>query len=326
MSQDIIRLLQHNVGFEQPERWADYARAHHFESVRAIPVPRCPDCGGSPKASRGQFVYYSTLLRLLECPACELIWADARIDAAVIRQHFETTYKDDTYFEEERARIFAHLAGLIDELAPPGSRVLDIGGAKGHLMHRLSVRRGDLRLTVHDVSRAATEWARERWGFETICGDLDVLEEHSNRYDVIVLSDVLYYEPDLRRLWDLLGRLLAPNGSLVIRVPNKKGLILAAQRAFELCHPPKSRTTQSAVRFYNPEHLYILGRRYLVRRLRQLGFAQIRVLPSPLLSSSFGGSVYFRLTSVMNAMSGGKLVLTPGMVVIGKGRGFDDGR
>jgi 2-polyprenyl-3-methyl-5-hydroxy-6-metoxy-1,4-benzoquinol methylase len=323
MSEETISLLQNNVGFSEPELWADYARLHRFQPVKATRIPCCPDCGGSPKAARGQFVYYSSLLRLLECSDCDLIWADAHIDAEVVRRHFETTYKDEAYFEEKRAAIFEHLAGLIDEVAPRGARVLDIGGAKGHLMHTLSLRRPDLRVTVHDLSQAATAWARERWGFETIDGDLGVLARQSTRHDVIVLSDVLYYEPDLPQLWDVLSRLLVPNGSVLIRVPNKRALIRAAQRAFELAHTPRRRRTQAVVRFYNPEHMYIAGRRYLVRRLHQLGFSEVRALPSPLLSSGFGRMAYFHLMSALSSLSRGQLVLTPGMVVIGKKRNAD---
>ena len=67
-----LAVLRHNVGFDVPELWVDYAIRHGFRQVKAVTVGRCPDCGGQPKRSLGQFVYYSTLVRLVECGACGL--------------------------------------------------------------------------------------------------------------------------------------------------------------------------------------------------------------------------------------------------------------
>jgi len=204
--EEILRILHHNAGFARPELWVEYALGHGFKPVEAVRISDCPECGGRPNRSIGQFVYYSTLIRLLECRRCTLMWADARIDQAVMQSHFEREYKDETYFAEDRQAINEHLAAIVDKHASPGARILDIGGAKGHLMHRALLRRPDLQVTVHDISIIATTWAATNFGFQTICGDVRALESHRQTYDVVVLSDVLYYEPDLRLLWSVLQR------------------------------------------------------------------------------------------------------------------------
>jgi 2-polyprenyl-3-methyl-5-hydroxy-6-metoxy-1,4-benzoquinol methylase len=250
-----------------------------------------------------------------------LIWADARIDQDVVGRHFEGAYKDETYFQESRKAIFDHLAAVIDKHAGTGARVLDVGGAKGHLMHRVLLRRPDLHVTVHDISLSATTWAEDNFGFDTICGNVQALEAHEQTYDVIVLSDVLYYEPDLLLLWSTLQRLLAPGGSIVIRVPNKLAPIRIGQLMVNAFSTARARILQDRVLYFNPEHIYIFSRRFLENRLRRLGCAEVRALPSPLLSSSIWGIarvLYFRLASALNLVSGRQLVLTPSMVLVGR--------
>ncbi len=117
-------ILTNNLGFADPQPWLDYAVGHGFERVRAKPVPDCPDCGQRSDRRIGQYVYYSTLIHLLECKGCHLIWADAHIDSQVIKGHFEVAYKDNDYFVHGRRAIFQHLVGLIDRAAPKGGVVI----------------------------------------------------------------------------------------------------------------------------------------------------------------------------------------------------------
>ena len=105
---------------------------------------------------------------MLECEACGLAWFDARLDPDVLIGHFERAYKDDAYFLEARRPISQQLASLIDRIAPVRGNVLDIGGAKGHLMHMVALRRPDLRVAVNDISESATKYAAEALGTPTI--------------------------------------------------------------------------------------------------------------------------------------------------------------
>jgi 2-polyprenyl-3-methyl-5-hydroxy-6-metoxy-1,4-benzoquinol methylase len=315
-----LSVLRHNVGFDVPELWVDYALRHGFRRVKATNVVRCPDCGGQSKRSIGQFVYYSTLVRLVECDTCGLVWADTRLDPSVLMEHFEGAYKDDEYFLQARRAIFDQLAGLIDRIAPVRGRVLDVGGAKGHLMHTVSARRPDLTVVMNDVSESATRYATEHFGIPTITGDVRALCGDETKYDVVVLSDVLYYEPNIAEMWSVLPRLTAGHGSVLIRVPNKVHLLRTTQSLRNLLTSKRQRATQANIRFFNPEHLLLLSRRYLQRRLQRLGFVDIQCLPSPLLRSSARvpnalGQIAFQAARLANVVSGGHLVATPSMVL-----------
>jgi 2-polyprenyl-3-methyl-5-hydroxy-6-metoxy-1,4-benzoquinol methylase len=319
--QDVRAVLEHNVGFDDSARWDEYARRNEFVPVKAAVVRQCPDCSGPPlERTWGQFVHYSTLIRLLECSGCGLIWADAQIDPETIRTHFEVAYKDEQYFRVSRRHIYEHLAGVIDKLSPAGARVLDIGGARGDLMAELVDRRPDISVVVNDISESATRSAAGERGFATLTGGAVELAEHRGQYDVVVLSDVMYYESKLNVLWGALSHLVAPGGSIVIRIPNKHYLIAIGQLTYRLTHTAAQRAMQDRVRFFNPEHVFLFRRRYLRRRLLALGFALFQALPSPLLGGTKGAaprSAFFSFASRVHRMRQ-SLILTPSMVVVGR--------
>lgn len=292
----LLEILRENVGFTEPERWLSIAAAQQFQRVRACALAACPDCDGPFGDPIGQYVYYSTLMRLRPCRACGLITSDVRLDTAVLFGHFQRQYKDETYFVEARAAIFAHLADRIARVLPTGGRVLDIGGAKGHLMAALQTRRPDAGITVNDLSPDACRHAAEVYGFHVVSGEPTTVQ---GRYDVVVVSDALYYVAPLRETWDALARVVLPGGTLLLRLPNKAALIRAAGWA---TRDPLRLTIQG----FNPEHLHLFTRPYLRRRLTGLGFTHVRVLGSPAL----GVGRLARLTHWL-----GPVALTPSVLV-----------
>jgi SAM-dependent methyltransferase len=320
-----LAILQHNLGFDCPEQWVEYAIQHAFKSTDARPVPNCPDCGDAPSGELGQYVYYSTLFRLKECGSCHLIWADAHLDPHVLKTHFEANYKSRDYFRDARLSIFRHLVKEIARVTPPRGAVLDFGGAQGDLMHLLKEFRPDVSAVVHDVSEISLRHAAEQFALPTICGDLDSLASHHGRFHVVVLSDALYYEPRIADFWRVLPRLLAPGGSIVLRVPNKLPLIRAHQRLSRWLGYSRAPKLEDNVKYFNPEHIYVLSRRYLTTRLARAGFASVRVVPSPPLRPSASmpkraaTGILFPAAQPMSLLSGRRLVLTPSMLVIGTG-------
>lgn len=305
------------AGFDDPGPWRAFAQAHAFRPVSSVAVPQCPDCGANSRGVWGQYIYFSTLLRLRECERCALVWADRRIEPSALQQHFERAYKDAEYFELSRRPIFQHLVEEIAQRTPIGGRVLDIGGATGELMALLRSRRPDIDATVVDVSVEAVATASLRHGLRAIAGDAEVIASLSEEYDTIVLSDVLYYEPNLRALWDAIRVRLKDGGCAVIRLPNKAGVILAIQRLRDWIHG-NPRAVQSTVRGFNPEHLYIIRRAYLQARVEALGFRDFIAQPSPPLRSPLSGWIghaFFLFSRVAWMLSARSLVITPGVVI-----------
>jgi 2-polyprenyl-3-methyl-5-hydroxy-6-metoxy-1,4-benzoquinol methylase len=291
---------------------------HSFAKVDATPVTECPDCGERSPKVLGQYIYYSTLMRLRVCDSCRLIWADAHLDSRIVSAHFERAYKDREYFAASRLGIFSHLAAEIDRATPHGGAVLDIGGAQGDLMHLVTQLRPDIKGVVQDLSEKSVRHAEQHFGLRTLCGDVRSLESTKARYDVVVLSDVLYYEPQLAAFWRILPRILAPGGSIVIRVPNKLLLI-----RLYLTLSAGAGNNHDKIKYFNPEHIYILSRRYLTTRLKRLGFDSLRAMVSPPLNASRSqfvgllGRVLFHGAAAIGRLSGGRLLLTPSIVIVG---------
>jgi 2-polyprenyl-3-methyl-5-hydroxy-6-metoxy-1,4-benzoquinol methylase len=320
--ENALLILRHNVGFARPEPWVDYAIENRFREIPAYAVPNCPDCGAPPAGEMGEYIHYSTLMRLRRCGSCHLIWSDARVDPGALAMELQTTFDNRDYFAH-RTAIFHHLARQVSRMAPLGGRVLDIGGAQGDLMHLVGRARPDLTTVVHDVSPLATRYASEHFGLPVICGDFSVFRDHQTRYDIVVLSDVLYYEHRLRDAWRLLRRLVAPGGMIILRVPNKLLFIRAGYAITRLMKRIRPRRIRDTVDFFNPAHLCILTRRYLTQRLRRSGFSEMKVLPSPPLVSPAwparaAAGLWFAVASAIALLTRRRLIATPSMLVVAR--------
>lgn len=317
----MLKLLQGNKGFDTPERWLDYGINHNFQEMEAETLTYCPDCGSRVFSCIGQYVYYSTLARLNECPQCGLVFSDARIDPQVISSHFENTYKDEDYFRDRRRRVFDQIATLVDRCAPHGGTVLDVGGAKGHLLATVKKRRPDLKLVVNDLSRVACAFATSEFELDSVCGDIRALELIPSRFNTVIMSDVLYYEPYLSRLWKLLPRLVSDGGSVIIRVPNKLPLIRFCQLVMRSTTSREKRDLQDHIKYFNPEHIYVLSPRYLLSRLRDIAFSPTIIIPSELLVRTQGEckeALYFRFAKALAILSHGRLIITPSFLVMAR--------
>jgi len=238
-----------------------------------------------------------------------------------MQSHFEHAYKDDAYFVDRRRRIFEQISKLAARIAPYGGNILDVGGAKGHLLATLKDRRSDLNFVVNDLSKEACSYAASTYGFQTICGDVNALERISCQFDVIIMSDVIYYEREVHRLWRLLPRLVSENGAVIIRVPNKLALIRLWQFMIRAITRPVDQEMQDHVKFFNPEQLYVFSRRYLVMRLKKLGFSQVTAIPSELLvqgQGDFRHLLFYYLGKFLSILSCGKSIITPSLLVIAK--------
>lgn len=318
---EMLELLRFNKGFTHPEKWIQYGLLHNFKKIQADQLEKCPDCNTGSLEFVGQYVHYSTLMSLQTCTECGLVFSDKRIDLRVIQLHFEQAYKDEVYFLDGRRRIFEQISRLADHVAPQGGKILDIGGAKGHLLATLKQRRSDLSFVVNDLSKEACHYAASKYGFQTIWGDVNALERTCSQYDVVIMSDVIYYEPELQKLWRLLPHLVSKNGTVIIRVPNRLAFIRFWQLMTRTITSSADREMQDRIKFFNPEHLYVFSRSYLLSRLKKLGFLQVVAVPSELLVQKRGvlwHHLYYYLGKLLWILSGGKLIITPSLLVIAK--------
>jgi 2-polyprenyl-3-methyl-5-hydroxy-6-metoxy-1,4-benzoquinol methylase len=318
----LLNIVRSNDGFSAPERWLTYARQHNFTRVSSHKLSACPDCNGLASKEAGQYVYYSTLMHLNVCTTCGLVYGDTRLDPAVIQAHFERAYKDEQYFIEKRQAIFRQITDCIAGHVRHGGRVLDIGGAKGHLMGALKRQRPDLRVVVNDLSKASCAWAESHYHLETVCGSAADLDERQEKFDVVTLIDVIYYEPRIGELWRRLSELVVDDGIVVIRVPNKLPAILLHQWVMRRVRSRRAREMSTQITYFNPEHLYVFSRKYLTTRLSDIGFRDIRFIPAASLTPSkrwrHVHTAYLHLARAVHLLSFGRIIITSAVVVVAR--------
>lgn len=320
LNQDIIEILKQNGGFYRPENWVLYAKQHHFRRVPSWKLETCPDCHSRNRKKLGQFIYFSNLICLYECSGCDLVYADTIIEHSTIEKHFEGRYKDERYFTEMRRYVFEEIGDLVKQLAPTGGDVLDVGGAKGHLLAMIGERRPDLRRGLNDLSSEACQWASSHDQLSVFCGRF-VACEFRQTFDVITMIDVIYYEPGLHMLWDRASSLMKDGGYLIVRVPNKLTLIRMYLKIFSVIFR-STRDLQATIKFLNPEHIYIFSRKYLRQRLASLGFEDVIFLPSAVLVGRpwmrWLYKLWYQMAQLVHLGSLGRFIITPSLTVVGR--------
>jgi SAM-dependent methyltransferase len=98
----------------------------------------------------------------------------------------------------------------IDALKPRGGRILDFGCYTGGLLSRLDARH---ERSGVEVNRSACRIASETTGAEVWSS---IEEIPAERFDVIVIADVIEHVPDPRSLLELLATRLAADGVVIV--------------------------------------------------------------------------------------------------------------
>lgn len=251
---------------------------------------RCNLCGAdsaSPFATVPDLLLERPSIQttLVRCNRCGLVYQNPRPTLREIGQHYPPEY--DSYVD--------HAAGqgrhwLLQKAIDYGidkrcrfvtrhkqsGRVLDIGCAAGTFL--LGMRRqGDWQTYGVELTDAVARIARERHGLDVFTGTLEEAAYPAAFFDAITLWDVLEHLHDPAASLREIGRILKPDGVLVIRVPN-----LASWDAVFF-----GRTWAG---LDAPRHLYIFTPHTLRQLLEGAGFG---VLEN---SSAIGGYMTFVLS------------------------------
>jgi SAM-dependent methyltransferase len=166
--------------------------------------------------------------RLVRCRQCGLFYLNPRptpeemgsyypqeyIPYAVAQEHGRTRmhYLNRSYGNQKRARA-------IGALRPQGGKLLDVGCASGEFLHIMG-QVGIWEVEGLDISRDATQVARERYGLRVFIGELETAAYPTAFFDVVTLWDVIEHLHDPKGTLDEVQRILKPGGLLVMSTPN----------------------------------------------------------------------------------------------------------
>lgn len=244
--------------------------------------------------------------RIVRCVACGLVYVNPRPPAESMVSYYAAYHGrgggDEDSWRRLMVDVFRESARVLERARGndgPG-RLLDVGCGYGsfvELMRRLGWDASGI-----DPSPAAVEAAATR-GLPVRIG---TLEEAQGRYDAVTMFYVLEHLPDpsaaLRKAYDL----LAPGGTLLVRVPHTTPIV-------RLLRPFGADGT-----LYDPPyHLYDFPPSVLAVMLRRAGFAGVRTFPGrPTRPSGalpgFVARVTGKVAAALHRVSGGRLLL-PGV-------------
>jgi len=134
-----------------------------------------------------------------------------------------TGYEDLADDREIATRDF--IDRVIRSRHPGAKRLFEIGSAMGHFL--AVARESGFEVTGAEISDAAADRARERFGLELIRGNIEQLDlsaEHG-RWDVVYAGDLLEHLREPLRMLETAADLLAPDGICVMVLPGTYNLL-----------------------------------------------------------------------------------------------------
>ncbi|MFQ5946472.1 MAG: class I SAM-dependent methyltransferase [Anaerolineae bacterium] len=229
----------------------------------------CPLCGNGFLTA----VFYPPLVR---CGGCGLVFRNRERARELIREEHETRHSDvglEPWVQDRRRTLYREF--LTKYRPVPGrNRLLDVGCGTGQFLKLARAQGWDV-MGV-EIAEADAESARGM-GLPVVVGPLENSALPEPSFDVVTLWNVLDFAPDPVEQVSAVKQVLAPGGTLVVRVPN-----LAFQSAvFRLssvfpCWPP----LVNLLRKYYIFHQLSFNARTLRRTLEQGGFEQIQITNS----------------------------------------------
>jgi len=185
----------------------------------------CPLCGGL--RSRTAAVKFG--LRLARCRGCGLIFANPRLRRAEVEKRYDSPEFLAEYLKAHRATPAGYdRASLADRYRPyldmirgrlhPGAKLLDVGCGAGFFLKEAEAEGWAAEGT--EISRSLAAYGREVVGVTVRLGTLEELNGPPGSRDIVTLFDVLEHVPEPQRTLEEVGRLLRPDGLVLISTPD----------------------------------------------------------------------------------------------------------
>jgi SAM-dependent methyltransferase len=226
---------------------------------------------------------------VVACAACGLLFRDPRpTPEAIARAYARDAYEParlDALLRGERTLFRHKVRALARWLPPPGARVLELGSFVGGFLDVARDAGWDARGV--DPGEEVVSYCRAR-GLHVVRGTVDDLDAPPGFFDLVAIWNTFDQLPEPGPTLDAVARLLRPDGTLVLRVPNGlcyRRAITALRRLAE----PLAVMLRGALAWNNLlgfPYLYGYTPRTLARLCAAHGFATADVRPDTLVRLS----------------------------------------
>lgn len=202
-------------------------------------------------------------IKYVQCNNCGLVYANPLPVDKELEEFYSNIYHECREPEINRARFTRYMLRrlrLIEKLKSKG-RILDIGCGAGYFL--LLARQSGWEGFGLDVSKWASDYARNSYGLEVTTGTLKTAHLPQDWFDVVLLNHVLEHFPDPSAELNRVYRILKQSGIVVVDLPNFASLTSRVYRErWSLLMPN--------------EHLYQFTPQTLCRLLEKAGFKVIK--------------------------------------------------
>jgi|SRR5579859_1923390 len=209
---------------------------------------------------------------IARCRKCGLVYANPRMPTAAILARYSSGYFWNEYLPAYGVRDgafdlkhFDHryqsmLALILAQAGAPG-RMLEIGIGAGFFLK--AAQRAGWQVQGIEISDEAASFAHGRLGLDVVKMPAEQLGFASDRFDVVVMLEVVEHLFEPRRVLEDVYRVLRPGGILILSTPNFDALSrFALGSSWAVLSPG--------------EHLYYFTRRTLRAILHSAGFQGVQ--------------------------------------------------
>ena len=193
-----------------------------IENQHTKPIRICPICGGASVKELHQIEYTMPehsirpqAVSIVCCDMCGFVYKDVDTTDSEIESK-ENRYES---FEQDYTKAFLDIeARVISAHMQPEFSVLDIGCSTGYLLEQLKAL-GFSDLQGLEPSTVSCEKVRNR-GIPVTNGSIyDDIEDFTNKFNLIILSQVLEHIVDIDRCMNNLKKWLRKDGKVFVSVP-----------------------------------------------------------------------------------------------------------
>lgn len=231
-----------------------------------VPVPACPLCGGREFIP----VCLSAGHPVVHCAACRFHFLNPQPSEAELVEIYHPHYSlfgAEPGAEECVRRVKQatadHYLELLAAAGVNGGSLLEIGCGDGDFLAQAARRNFSVEGIDYSTHSCAKAQARLGAAARVHCGEIGVLADRRESFDLCVACDVIEHVRQPAAFLETLHRLLRPGGWVFIVTPNLNTLAAKLLR---------SRWME-----FKAEHLFYYTPRTLERQLIQAGFTDLRL-------------------------------------------------
>lgn len=181
-----------------------------------------------------------------------------------------------------------------------GQKILDLGCGTGNLFYFLRSEAGflpNVRMLGLDINRSMLKRAKTKFKKEEpldfIRGNIEILPFKSNKFDAVIINNVLYVLADKAGLLKEINRLLKINGKIIISLPKPDGSPELVLKAHKYPQEPAEKWLNqnffvwlwNVVRTFGPDIISVLKYIYIVGVCNKILKKQAQCVDLEVLSS-----------------------------------------